>query len=119
MEPTAPNAPVQVIKESDVPLEPLAPNLKVARAITATGLTELGGGWSVNEGSGGLENWTLQYDEVLFVIRGQLDIETGDTRATAKTGEAIVIKRGTTVTYRGRAGSKIFYVLYPRDWAQT
>jgi ethanolamine utilization protein EutQ (cupin superfamily) len=30
----------------------------------------------------------------------------------------ILIPAGTTVTYRAGAGTKAFFVLHPRDWAE-
>jgi ethanolamine utilization protein EutQ (cupin superfamily) len=34
----------------------------------------------------------------------------------ARAGEAILIPKGTKVTYRGRAGTVGFFVLWPFDW---
>jgi ethanolamine utilization protein EutQ (cupin superfamily) len=40
-----------------------------------------------------------------------------DGRSTvAGKGEAILISKGTTVTYRGKKGTAGFYVLWPFDW---
>jgi ethanolamine utilization protein EutQ (cupin superfamily) len=38
----------------------------------------------------------------------------GDT--VARAGEAILIPKGAKVTYRGRAGTESFFVLWPFDW---
>ena len=35
---------------------------------------------------------------------------------TARVGEAILIPKGARVTYRGRAGTLGFFVLWPFDW---
>jgi ethanolamine utilization protein EutQ (cupin superfamily) len=61
-------------------------------------------------------DWTLKYDEVLFVHSGELEIvgEAGSVKAAV--GQAILIPNGAKVTYRGRAGTVGFFVLWPFDW---
>jgi len=44
--------------------------------------------------------------------------EHGGQSAVAQAGEGILIGEGTTVTYRARQPSLIFFVLNPRDWDQ-
>jgi ethanolamine utilization protein EutQ len=110
---------VQLLQESDVPYEQTAPGLTIARPITAAGFTGLGGGWVKMDGSGELADWTLKYDEVLYCLSGELDIESGGTHTVAQPGQAILIGEGTTVTYRAKPGTRVFFVLYPRDWADS
>jgi ethanolamine utilization protein EutQ (cupin superfamily) len=109
---------VRLLSERDVPVEEVCSGLSVARAITEAGFTDLGGGWARMDGSGELANWTLQYDEVLYVIGGELEIECNGTPTVAGPGRAILILRGTTVTYRGRPNTTVFFVLHPRNWAE-
>jgi len=61
-------------------------------------------------------DWTLRYDEVLFVQTGELAILSDGGITVACAGEAILIPNGTKVTYRGRAGTVGFFVLWPFDW---
>ena len=61
-------------------------------------------------------DWTLKYDEVLFVQKGELEVVGSSTSAKAHAGEAILIPKGAKVTYRGRAGTVGFFVLWPFDW---
>ena len=61
-------------------------------------------------------DWTLTYDEVLFVQRGELDVASDGGSVKAHPGEAILIPKGGKVTYRGRAGTLAFFVLWPFDW---
>ncbi|TMC86697.1 MAG: hypothetical protein E6J06_00135 [Chloroflexi bacterium] len=61
-------------------------------------------------------DWTLKYDEVLFVQTGELAIVTDGATITAGAGQAILIPKGARVTYRGRAGTVGFFVLWPFDW---
>ena len=108
---------VRLLTEGDVRFEEISPGLLGARAITAAGFTELGGGWVRMDGSGELAGWTLRYDEVLYVVSGELEIERDGASTVAGPGEAILIGRGTTVTYRAKPDTTVFFVLHPRDWA--
>lgn len=110
---------VRLLREGDVPYEQISAGLEAARAITAAGSTELGGGWVRMDGSDEFADWTLKYDEVLYVVRGELEVESEGTATVASPGEAILIARGTTVTYRAKPDTLVFYALHPRDWAET
>ena len=109
---------VRLLQESDVSYEQTAPGLDIARSITAAGFTELGGGWVKMDGSGELAGWTLKYDEVLYCLSGELEIVRDGTSTVAQPGQAILIGEGTTVTYRAKPDTRVFFVLYPGDWAQ-
>lgn len=108
-----------LVRRDDVPFSEIAPGLEVARGLTAAGLTTLGGGWVRMDGSDELKDWTLRYDEVLFVVEGESEVEEkGGATVVARPGEAILIGEGTTVTYRAKPGTLVFFVLNPRDWDQ-
>jgi ethanolamine utilization protein EutQ (cupin superfamily) len=110
---------LQLVRESDVPYSQVAPGMDGSRGLTEAGFTTLGGGWISMDGSGELQNWTLQYDEVLYVVRGQTEVEeAGGKKVVAGPGEAILIGEGTTVTYRAKPDTLVFFVLNPRDWNQ-
>jgi len=110
---------LQVIHESDVPFSDVVPGMEISRGVSKAGFTTLGGGWVRMDGSGQLANWTLKYDEVLYVVKGEAEVESSDgSRAVAGPGEAILIGEGTTVTYRARPETLVFFVLNPRDWDQ-
>lgn len=106
-----------IVKESDVAYTDIAPGMEGARGLTHAGFTTLGGGWVRMDGTAELAGWTLKYDEVLYVVRGRLEVEEkGGPTAVAGPGEAILIGEGTTVTYRSDADTLVFFVLNPRDW---
>jgi ethanolamine utilization protein EutQ (cupin superfamily) len=108
-----------LVRRDDVPFSEIAPGLEGARGLTAAGFTTLGGGWVRMDGSGELKDWTLKYDEVLYVVEGESEIEErGGETVVARPGEAILIGEGTTVTYRAKPGTLVFFVLNPRDWDQ-
>jgi ethanolamine utilization protein EutQ (cupin superfamily) len=43
-------------------------------------------------------------------------VVNGGAHTVAQAGEAILIPKGARVTYRGRAGTVSFFVLWPFDW---
>lgn len=106
----------KLLTESDVPYSELAPGLELSRAITHAGTTQLGGGYMRFDKDAEFADWTLSYDEVLFVQSGELEIACEGGAVKARAGEAILIPNGAKVTYRGRAGTVGFFVLWPFDW---
>jgi ethanolamine utilization protein EutQ (cupin superfamily) len=107
---------VKVLTDRDVPFEELVPGLELARAITSAGSTQLGGGYMRFTQDAEFADWTLTYDEVLFVQAGELTVASNGGNTVARAGEAILIPKGAKVTYRGRAGTVSFFVLWPFDW---
>jgi ethanolamine utilization protein EutQ (cupin superfamily) len=107
---------VKLLTDRDVPFEELVPGLELARAITSAGSTQLGGGYMRFTQDAEFAGWTLTYDEVLFVQAGELTVASDGGNTVARAGEAILIPRGAKVTYRGRAGTVSFFVLWPFDW---
>lgn len=115
----AEDLPIKLLTDSDVPFEDLVPGLQLGRAITAAGTTQLGGGYMRFTEDAEFPGWTLKYDEVLFVQAGELEIEGDVKSVTARAGEAILIPNGARVTYRGKAGTVGFFVVWPFDWNKT
>lgn len=107
---------VKRLTEGDLPYSELVPGLELSRAITHAGITQLGGGYMRFAKHAEFPDWTLTYDEVLFVHKGELEVASDRGRVTAHPGEAILIPKGAKVTYRGRAGTLGFFVLWPFDW---
>ena len=110
---------VKLLTDRDVPWSELVPGFELARAITNAGSTQLGGGYMRFTEDAEFADWTLRYDEVLFVNAGELAILSDGGNTVARAGEAILIPNGTKVTYRGRAGTVGFFVLWPFDWNKT
>ena len=116
---------VKLLTDRDIPFEELVPGLELARVITSAGTTQLGGGYirwaadardSNDSKAAEFADWTLTYDEVLFVHAGELTVVSDGGNTVAQAGEAILIPKGAKVTYRGRAGTVCFFVLWPFDW---
>jgi ethanolamine utilization protein EutQ (cupin superfamily) len=109
---------VKLLTDHDVPFAELVPGLELARAITSAGSTPLGGGYMRFTQDAEFADWTLTYDEVLFVQAGELTVASDGGNTVARAGEAILIPKGAKVTYRGRAGTVSFFVLWPFDWSK-
>ena len=106
----------KLLTDSDLPFSELVPGLELSRAITHAGTTQLGGGYMRFEQDAEFADWTLRYDEVLFVQSGELEIVGEGGSVKAGVGQAVLIPNGAKVTYRGRAGTVGFFVLWPFDW---
>src|SRR3989454_12704643 len=101
----ADDARVKLLTASDISYTELVPGLELARAITHAGTTQLGGGYMRFSSDAEFADWTLKYDEVLFVRSGELEIVSDSNTVRARAGEAILIPNGAKVTYRGRVGT--------------
>jgi len=107
---------VKLLTDHDLPFSTVVPGMELARSITHAGTTQLGGGYMKFTEDAVLPDWTLKYDEVLFVTDGELEVESEGKSTKARGGQAILISEGAKVTYRGKAGTVGFFVLWPFDW---
>lgn len=60
--------------------------------------------------------WTLNYDEVDYVVEGRLDILIGGDRVSAGPGEVIFIPKGSAIEFSAPDRARFLYVTYPADW---
>ena len=60
--------------------------------------------------------WTLNYDEMDYVIEGRLDIQTGRGTVSAGPGEIIYIPRGSPIRFSVTGHARFLYFVYPADW---
>jgi len=110
---------VRRLTAEDVAWDELVPGIDLARSITAAGTTQLGGGYMRYSEEAEFGPWTLEYDEVLFVQSGRLEVVEDGKSTLAGVGEAILIPKGATVTYKGEKGTVGFFVLWPFNWNQA
>lgn len=61
--------------------------------------------------------WTLTYDEVEFVLEGEIHIGTAQGTVVGKPGDLLFIPKGTQITFGTPGWAKILYVTYPAEWA--
>ena len=62
-------------------------------------------------------DWTLNYDEVDYIIEGRLEIIKDGRKSTAEKGELIFIPKGSSITFSAPDFTRFLYVVYPADWA--
>ena len=60
--------------------------------------------------------WHLDYDEIEYVIEGELHIATADQLVVGRPGDVIAVPRGTSITFGTPSWAKFLYVTYPADW---
>ncbi|GAA0711382.1 cupin domain-containing protein [Paraclostridium ghonii] len=62
-------------------------------------------------------DWTLNYDEIDYVIEGTLDIIINGKTISASAGEIILIPKGSSIKFSVKDYARFIYVTYPADWA--
>ena len=62
-------------------------------------------------------DWTLNYDEVDYVIDGRLEIIKDGRTIAADKGEIVFIPKGSSITFSAPGFVRFFYAVYPADWA--
>lgn len=60
--------------------------------------------------------WTLQYDELDYVISGRLTVCYESYTVTAGPGEVILIPKGSSIRFSAQERVRFLYVTYPADW---
>lgn len=64
-------------------------------------------------------DWTLNYDEIDYVIEGTLSIIKNGKKVTAGPGEIILIPHGSSIQFQVEEHARFLYITYPADWANT
>ena len=77
------------------------------------GLPMAAGVMSLRQGS---FPWTLDYDEVEYVIEGELHITTADQTVVGRPGDVIAVPKGSAITFGTPSWARFLYVTYPADW---
>lgn len=62
-------------------------------------------------------DWTLNYDEIDYVIEGHLDVIIDGRKVSADEGEIILIPRGSKIQFSVPEYARFIYITYPADWA--
>jgi ethanolamine utilization protein EutQ len=60
--------------------------------------------------------WTLNYDEVDYVIEGQLEVRLENQVVIGDPGDVIYIPKGSNIFFGSPSYAKVFYVTFPVDW---
>jgi ethanolamine utilization protein EutQ len=87
----------------------------IARVVNASISRHIGGGIEY------LENveidWTVTYDEILFICEGRLTLEFDEGTHECTAGDIVWLPEGTHLKYIAKERAGYFYALYPVDWA--
>ena len=62
--------------------------------------------------------WTLNYDEMDYIIEGQLSILINGHTVTAGPGEVIHIPHGSSIQFSVQGKARFLYFVYPANWAE-
>jgi ethanolamine utilization protein EutQ len=62
-------------------------------------------------------DWTVTYDEVLFIHEGRLRLEFDGQVHDCGPGDIVWLPEGTSLRYIAAARTSYFYALFPVDWA--
>ena len=63
-------------------------------------------------------DWTLNYDEVDYVIEGTLEIVIEGRRIVGNAGDVLLIPKGSTIQFSSPGYCRFMYVVYPANWAE-
>lgn len=72
----------------------------------------LGGGIGVF-GAGCDMAWTVTYDELIFIHKGEFQLSVGDRIYDAGPGDTLWIPADTSLSYRAEEDVTFFYAVYP------
>jgi len=118
---TRSKSPVTLVKADSVRLKPFTVdvgrpemNIQLADVITGAHGSPMAAGFMTwKKGS---FPWALDYDEIDFVIDGQLEIRMGSQVVTGSPGDVIHIPRGSDIFFGSPSFARVFYVTFPADW---
>lgn len=60
--------------------------------------------------------WTLNYDEMDYIIEGELTVLIDGERVTAGPGEVIYIPKRSSIRFSVSGRARFLYFVYPADW---
>jgi ethanolamine utilization protein EutQ len=64
--------------------------------------------------------WTLTYDEIDYVIEGELTIKVVNGKdISGKAGDVIMIPKNTSIKFSAPEYAKFIYITYPANWAEA
>ena len=62
--------------------------------------------------------WTLNYDEMDYVISGRLEIRCNGRTVSAGPGELIYIPKGSHIHFQTPTKTRYAYFVYPANWQE-
>ncbi|MGL4677253.1 MAG: cupin domain-containing protein [Brevinema sp.] len=62
--------------------------------------------------------WTLHYDELDYIVDGELEIEANGQTVMGKSGDMIYIPKDSSIIFRSKNQSRFICVMYPANWSE-
>lgn len=114
---------IKVVRGETVQLERFADagagkNVQLKDVITAKDRSPMGAGfmaWSAADSF----PWTLTYDEIDFVLEGELHLTLNGEVVQAKAGDVVHIPKGSSIIFGTPTRVRVFYVTHPANWSNT
>lgn len=112
---------VKVVRGSAVQLERFAAagadkNVQLKDVITAADRSPMSAGFMAWKAADSFA-WELTYDEVDYVLEGELHVTIDGRVVEAKAGDVVFIPKGSKVTFGTPSSVRVFYVTHPANWA--
>ncbi len=104
---------VKLFKRLDLDLTPDAKGIVTAPVVNRRISTGLGAGIGVFENCA--IEWTVTYDEVLFIQDGNFTLRVGGKAYRAGPGDILWIPKDTPLVYEAGERVVFFYAVYPVD----
>jgi ethanolamine utilization protein EutQ len=108
----------RIFKRSEMKLIPAVTptgTTSIARVINSAISRHMGGGIEYLENT--VIEWTVTYDEILFIHEGTLTLEFGGDQHQCTAGDIVWLPEGTQLKYVAKERVGYFYALHPVDWA--
>ena len=108
--------PVELRDAQGVLRNPPEIDFRLTDVITIDDSASIAGGFmSFHKGAG--IKWTLNYDEIEYIVEGRLEIAYDGKTLYADPGDTIFIPKGSSVHWKTPTWVKIFYATFPSNWA--
>lgn len=104
---------VKLFRMADLNLKPNDDGIVTAPVVNRRYSTGLGAGIGVFEKCE--IEWTVTYDEVLFIKEGKFTLQVGDKTYRAGPGDILWIPKDTPLVYEAGERVVFFYAVYPAD----
>lgn len=112
---------VKVVRGGSVKLERFAAagdgkNVQLKDVVTAADRSPMSAGfmaWSAADSFA----WELTYDEVDYVLEGELHVKIDGRVIEAGAGDVVFIPRGSRIVFGTPSSVRLFYVTHPAAWA--
>ncbi|MHB8071746.1 MAG: cupin domain-containing protein [Candidatus Cryosericum sp.] len=105
-----------LIDKTGVRRDPPEVDFRLVDVITMDDSASISGGFmSWHKGAG--FSWTLNYDEIDYVVEGRMEITCDGKTLVADRGDTVFIPKGSSVHWNTPTWTKIYYVTFPSNWA--